>query len=54
MIDPYYFTDRALRVGFEITLESRLNIHTNSKLNIKVNYPEFGVEVCYISKIIKE
>ena len=54
MINPYYFTDRALRVGFNITLESQHINHANSKLIIKPNYPECGIEVCYINKIIKE
>ena len=54
MINPFYFTDRALRVGFNITLWSHHNNHTNSKLILKPNYPEFGIEVRYINKIIKE
>ena len=54
MINPYYFTDRNLKVGFKITLESHHINHANSKLNIKPNYPEFGIEVRYINKIIKE
>ena len=54
MPNPYYFTDRALRVGFNITLESHQNYHVNSKLIGKANYPEFGIEVRYINKIIKE
>ena len=54
MINPYYFTDRALRVGFNFTLEGQHIIHANSKLIIKPNCPEFGIEVCYIKKIIKE
>ena len=45
MNNPYYFTDRALRVGFNITLESHHNNHTNSKLIINPNFPEFGLEV---------
>ena len=54
MINPYYFTDRALRVGFNITLESHHFNHANSKLIVKPNYPEFGFEVHYTNKILKE
>ena len=54
MLTPYYFTDRALRVGFIIKLDGYHNIHTNSKIIIKPNYPEFGIEVRYFNKIIKE
>ena len=37
MINPYYFTDRALQVGSIITFESHHINHTNSKLIIKSN-----------------
>ena len=43
--NSYYFTDRVLQVGFNLTLKSHDNNHANSKLNIKQNYPEFGIEV---------
>ena len=54
MVDPFYFTDRALRVGYNITLESHHINHANSKLIIKPNFPEFGIEVRFIKKILKE
>ena len=54
MINPYYFTDRALRVGFNINLDSHHINHANSKLTIIPNYPEFGIEIHYINEIIKE
>ena len=54
MVNPYYFEDRALRVGFNITLESHHNNHANSKLTIIPNYPEFGIEVRYFNKFMKE
>ena len=54
MINPYYFNDRTLRTGFNITLESHHFNHANSKLIVKPNYPEFGNEICYINKIIIE
>ena len=54
VINPYYFTDRNLQVGFNITLESHHINHANSNLMIKPNYPQFGIEVRYINNIIKE
>ena len=54
MINPYYFTDRKLKVGFKINLDSHHVHHANSKLTITPNYPEFVIEVRYINKIIKE
>ena len=54
MIIPYYFTDRALQVGFKINLDSHHINHANSKITILPNYPEFGIEIRYINKIMKE
>ena len=54
MKNPYYFPDRVLQVGFSITLESHHINRANSKLIYKPNNPEFGIEVRYIDKIIKE
>ena len=54
MINPYYFTDRNLKVGFKINLDSHHINHDNSKLIIIPNHPEFGIEVRYIDKIVKE
>ena len=54
MTNPYYFSDRALRVGFNITLGSHQINHSNSKIIIKPNYPEFGIEFGHINKILKE
>ena len=54
MNNAYYFTDRALQVGFKINLDSHNLHHTNSKITIIPNFPEFGIEVRYINKIIKE
>ena len=39
--NPFYFTDRALEIGFNITLESHQINHANSKTIIKQNHPEF-------------
>ena len=43
-----------MKVGLKITLDSHQIIHVNSKLTITANYPEFGTEVRYIKKFIKE
>ena len=54
MINPFCFTDGAIKVGFNITLESHHIIHGNSNLTVKPNYPEFGIEFRYFNKIVKE
>ena len=54
MINPYYFTDRILKVGFKTNLDSHHIYHVNSKLFIMPNFPEFGIEVRHINKIIKK
>ena len=54
MNNPYYFTDRILKVGFKINLDSHNLHHTNSKLTITPYHPEFGIEVRYINNIMKE
>ena len=54
MINPYYFTDRNLKVGFKINLDSHHINHANSKLTISPNHPEFGIEFRYINKIMKK
>ena len=54
MINPYYFTDRNLKVGFKIRLDSHNLHHANSKLTITPNHPEFGIEFRYINKVMKE
>ena len=54
MLNPYYFTERNLRVGFKINLESHHINHANSKLTIAPNCPKFGIEVRYMNKIMKD
>ena len=54
MINPYYFTDRNLQVGFKINLDSHNLHHANSKVTITPYHPEFGIEFRYINKIMKE
>ena len=54
MINPYSFTNRGLQVAFQINLDSHHINHANSKTTITPNYPEFGIELRYINRIIKE
>ena len=54
MLNPYYFTDRNLQVGFKNELDSHHINYANSKLTISPNYPEFGIEILYINKIMKD
>ena len=54
MINPYCFTDIALKVGLNINLDSHHINHANSKITIMPKYPEFGIEVRYIKKIMKK
>ena len=54
MINPYYFIDENLKIGFKINLESHNINHANSILTITPDFPEFGIEFIFIYKNIKE
>ena len=54
MINPNYFIDENLKIGFKINLESHNIIHANSILTITPDFSEFGIEFRYINKILKE
>ena len=54
MLNPYYLTDRNLKVGIKINLESHHINHAISKLTVSPNLPESGIEVRYIKKITKK
>ena len=54
MINPYYFIIKNLKIGFKINLESHNFSHANSILTITPNFPEFGIELRYIKKTVKE
>ena len=54
MINPYYFIDENLKIGFKINLESHNFSHANFILTITPKFPEFGIEFRYINKIVKE
>ena len=52
--NPYFFTDRALQVGFNITLDSHHINHVHSKTTLISNFPEFGNELRYKNIILRE
>ena len=54
MINPYYFIEKNLKIGFKINLECHNFSHANSILSITPKFPEFGIEFRYINKIVKE
>ena len=54
MNNLYYFTDRNLKVGFNINLDSHHINHANSKITITPNYHKFAIEICYIKEIVKK
>ena len=54
MINPYYFIDENLKIGFKINLESHNINHASSTLTITRNFSEFSIEFRYINKIVKE
>ena len=54
MINPYYFIDENLKIGFKINLENHNIIHTNSILTNTPNFLEFGIEFRYFNKIVKK
>ena len=53
-IHPYYFNDRTLQVGFNITWQSHHINHANSKITNKPIFSEFGIELQCINKIPKD
>ena len=53
-INPYYFVDENLKIGFKINLESHEINQANSILTITPSFPEFRIVFRYINKIIKE
>ena len=43
MINPYYFIDENLKIGFKNNLESHNISHANSLLKIIPNFPDIGI-----------
>ena len=54
MINPYYFIDENLKIGFKINLESHKVNHVNSLLNMIPKFPDSGIQTRYINEILKE
>ena len=54
MINPFYFTDRNLKVAYKINLDSHHINHLNSKLTISSNFQYTGREFRFVIKIIRE
>ena len=54
MPNPYFFTDKNLKVGFKINLDKHHVNHANPKITITPNSFEFWIEVRYFNKILKE
>ena len=54
MINPYYFFDESIKIGFKTTLESHNIVHATSLLNSVPIFPDIGIETRYINKILKE
>ena len=50
MINPNYFFDENLKIGFKNNLESHNISHSNSILTVTPNFPEFGVELDILIK----
>ena len=54
MINPYYFSDRNLKVAYKINLDNHHINHLNSKLTITSNFQDTGIEFRFINKIMRE
>ena len=54
MINPYYFTDENLKIGFKFNLDSQNINHANSILSIRPNYPDSRNETRHLNKVSKE
>ena len=53
-INPYYFTDRNLKVAYKINLDSHNLHHTNSRVTITPTFRDSWIEFRFINKIMKE
>ena len=54
MINPYYFIDEKLKLGFKINLESHNFTNASSLFYIIPNFPDIGIETRCINKLPKE
>ena len=53
MINPYYFTDRVLKIGFKINLDSHHINYANSNRKITPHFPEFGLKFVILNKSLE-
>ena len=54
LLKPYYFTDRNLEIGFNIYSEGHHISHAKSKLTIKTNFSEFGIDFRYSIEFLRD
>ena len=54
MINPYYFSERNLKVAYKSNLDSHHINHLISKLTITSNFENTGIEFKFINKIMRE
>ena len=54
MINPYYFSDRILKVAYKINLDSHHINHLNSRLTNTSNFENTGIEFRFINEIMRE
>ena len=50
MLNPFYYTDRALQVDLKITLDNHHIHHSLSKLSNKPNYKELALKTGILGK----
>ena len=51
MTNPYYFTDRLLKIAIKFLLVSHNITHKNSTLCIKPIFIDIGIDKIYVNKI---
>ena len=54
MINPYYFSDKNLKVAYKNNLDSHHINHLNSKLTNTSNFENTGIEFRFFNKIMRE
>ena len=54
MINPYYFSERNLKVAYKINLDSPHINHLNSKITITSNFQDTGIKFPFNNKIMRE
>ena len=54
MLNPYYFSDKNLKVAYKINLDSHHINHLNSEITITSNFQDTGIEFRFNNKIMRE